>query len=172
MDKDVIVSINGVQMADGEQQDVELITRGSYFYKNGKHYVVYEEAYEDEAQKAHNTMKIADGSLELIKTGLINTRMVFCRGRKNESSYQTPFGMMVVGIEAKEVLLKEEADVLTIDILYALDINYEHVSDCTMNIRITSAQKASLGLAEEAESDAREAEFLQLLLDPDAQENG
>ena len=43
MTKDVLVSISGAHMVDGDSDDVSVITAGSYFCKNGKHYVIYDE---------------------------------------------------------------------------------------------------------------------------------
>ena len=41
MTKDVLVSISGAHMVDGDSDDVSVITAGSYFCKNGKHYGAY-----------------------------------------------------------------------------------------------------------------------------------
>ena len=46
MTKDVLITISGVQMSDGDNSDVEMITTGSYYMKNGKHYITYDEVLE------------------------------------------------------------------------------------------------------------------------------
>ena len=46
MTKDVLISISGVQLLEGDTNDVELITAGDYYNKNGKHYIRYEEIQE------------------------------------------------------------------------------------------------------------------------------
>ena len=43
MTKDVLVSISGAHTLNGESDDVSVITAGSYYYKNGKHYIIYDE---------------------------------------------------------------------------------------------------------------------------------
>ena len=43
MTKDVLISISGVHMVDGEGSDVELVTTGSYYEKNGVRYLLYDE---------------------------------------------------------------------------------------------------------------------------------
>ena len=40
MTKDVLIKISGLQAMDGESDDVEIITAGDYFQKNGKHYIL------------------------------------------------------------------------------------------------------------------------------------
>lgn len=54
MTKDVIVTISGLQFAqETETEPVEIVTAGSYYKKNGKHYIIYDEVMEDlrEARK-------------------------------------------------------------------------------------------------------------------------
>ena len=43
MTRDVLISIRGAQISDGDQEDVEMVTTGDYFLKNGKHYIIYED---------------------------------------------------------------------------------------------------------------------------------
>ena len=44
MTKDVIVTISGLQFAqETETEPVEIVTAGSYYKKNGKHYIIYDE---------------------------------------------------------------------------------------------------------------------------------
>ena len=41
MTKDVIVTISGLQFAqETETEPVEIVTAGSYYKKNGKHYII------------------------------------------------------------------------------------------------------------------------------------
>ena len=40
MTKDVLVSVRGAHIADGETNNLEVITAGSYYFKNGKHYII------------------------------------------------------------------------------------------------------------------------------------
>ena len=54
MTKDVIVTISGLQFAqETETEPVEIVTAGSYYKKNGKHYIIYDESWRDlrEARK-------------------------------------------------------------------------------------------------------------------------
>lgn len=48
MEKDVLISIRGLQYLmdeeSGEQEPVEVMTTGSYYKKNGHHFLIYDEA--------------------------------------------------------------------------------------------------------------------------------
>ena len=46
MTKGILKTIREVQTLDEEDNDVEMIVRGDYYQKNGKHYVLYEDLIE------------------------------------------------------------------------------------------------------------------------------
>lgn len=77
MTKDVLVNITGAHMADGQTDDISLITAGTYYLKNGKHYIIYEEAPEDGSGAIRNTIKIGKGKIEMIKNLDVRTHMIF-----------------------------------------------------------------------------------------------
>lgn len=50
MTRDVLVSITGARFSEHDKEDVEMIIGGDYFWKNGKHYVLYEEVMEESGE--------------------------------------------------------------------------------------------------------------------------
>lgn len=100
MTKDVLITIRGVHTMDEEDNDVEMIVRGDYYQKNGKHYVLYEELLEGFKEPVKNIIKITPTSMDITKKGTATTHMLFEKNRKNISCYSTPLGEMVVGIQA------------------------------------------------------------------------
>ena len=56
MVKDVLLSVQGLQMSPEDGSDtVELITSGEYYYRNDKHYLLYEEVTEGFAKPTKNS---------------------------------------------------------------------------------------------------------------------
>ena len=55
MTKDVLLSISGLHydvtgmVQEEEQETIEVITPAAYYYKNGKHYVIYDEVVKGHA---------------------------------------------------------------------------------------------------------------------------
>ena len=49
MDKEVLIHVKGLHMIDsqGEEEPVEIIVPGEYYFRNGSHYLRYEEIVED-----------------------------------------------------------------------------------------------------------------------------
>lgn len=136
MTRDVLIRISGSQISDNGQEEIELVTTGDYFLKDGKHYVLYDEISDDTKAIIKNTVKITSDSMEVIKGGSTSTHMVFHKNQKNVSCYQTPFGELMVGISTNEICIEETENLLKAVVVYSLDINYEHISNCNITIEI------------------------------------
>ena len=152
MTRDVLVSITGARFSEHDKEDVEMIIGGDYFWKNGKHYVLYEEVMEESGEVVKNTVKITPDSMDILKKGSINTHMVFQKGQKNVSCYLTPVGELTVGIETRDIEITETEDFLKVDVEYALEINYDHIADCSIILCAKSRARA----AEELEQAVKE----------------
>ena len=46
MTRDVLIRLSGLQATEGDEGVVEVITAGDYFWKNNKHYLIYDEVME------------------------------------------------------------------------------------------------------------------------------
>ena len=138
MTKDVLITIRGVHTLDHEDNDVEMIVRGDYYQKNGKHYILYEEILEGAEERVKNVIKISPSSMDIIKKGVTNSRMLFEKNKKNLSSYSTPVGNLVIGIQANHFYVEEQENSIKVYVDYSLDINYEHMSDCRICVDVQS----------------------------------
>lgn len=70
----------------------------TYYLKNGKHYVIYDEIVEGMPGSIRNTVKITgDSMFEVTKNGRSGSRMVFEKDKMNMTNYQTPYGEVLVG---------------------------------------------------------------------------
>jgi len=147
MTKQVLLTIAGLQLMEGEEAEpVEVVTAGDYYYRNGKHYVLYEEAGEGSTESIRNTVKVGARSLEVMKKGLSNVHMIFEKDKKSLTCYETPFGSFQVGIQTSDVKIQETDSNIDIRVQYALELNEEYLADChiTMNIKSKDAGDFSL----------------------------
>ena len=137
MNREVLVSVNGLHMSpESESDTVEVIAPGEYFLKNGKHFVLYDEAEEGQTEVIKNVVKISPECVEVNKKGPSSVNMIFEKDKKHVSYYYTPFGSLHVGIETRKIDVTEEESRIKAEIDYALDINYEHVADCSITIDV------------------------------------
>lgn len=135
MTKDVLITISGMQF-DIEEEPVELVTVGTYYLKNGKHYVLYEEQTEDNGQVIKNIVKFYEGHFEMTKKGENNSFLLFERGKRTSTVYQTVVGPIQVDAVTSELSIVETEDELRINVKYALDINYNFISECEVNFKV------------------------------------
>ena len=144
MTKEVLLTISGLhydsfsETPDEENEPIEVVTPANYFFKNGKHYVIYDEVVEGMLGSIRNTIRITDDSkLEMKKSGITNTNMVFEKEKMNVTQYDTPYGEMMVGVYTKDMKVDVTENDIDVSIAYALDVNSEKVADCNivMNIK-------------------------------------
>jgi len=138
MTKDIIITVIGLQFDIQEHSPLEVITPGRYYFKNNKHYIIYNELSMETGKEVSNVVKIGNNRIDVIKKGDDSAHMVFEPGKKNISYYSTPYGDLLIGINTLDIQLKETDLNIDVNIEYALEINYSHVSDCTISLNIKS----------------------------------
>ena len=140
MNKDVLIHVRGLQLmeTDDEQEPIEIVVPGQYYFRNGSHYLRYEEMLDDSAQTTVNYIKMSSEGVEIRKQGQVNVHMVFEQGKKNKTINNTPYGTLQMGIAATVLELKESEDDIQMKVDYALDMNEEHVADCYLTVQAQS----------------------------------
>ena len=146
MTEDILISVRGLHTLDTEQEEeqtdeLEMTMPGKYYFRNGKHYVLFEETDEESQSVVKNRFKLAPDRLEISKKGATNTTMTFQRGEKSSSWYGTPVGDVQLGIEVTDMELTEGEDEIEMNVAYALEMNSEHVSDARIRLRIIERNK-------------------------------
>jgi uncharacterized beta-barrel protein YwiB (DUF1934 family) len=65
--------------------------------------------------------------------------MVFDKRNKTISHYKTPFGEMGLEIDTKSFYVKENEDLIQVEIAYSLGAEGAHMADCRIKIQIMAA---------------------------------
>lgn len=145
MTKDVLISIEGLHFGQTDDTEaIEIITPGNYYKKNNKHYLLYEEVMEGANEPTKNTVRFTNDFLSITKRGFTNVDMVFEKNKRNMTNYVTPYGSLLVGIDADNIDIVEEDNNISISVDYALDINYEHLAECKIKMNIRSTTEETL----------------------------
>jgi len=135
MTKDVMISIRGLQFMDDDSDDeIETVQRGQYYEKNGSRFLLFDEYMEGFQEPAKNIMRFNDNEMTLTKRGLINVQLDFEEGKKNLTSYRTPFGVIMLGVDTHSVQVLENGDELLLNIEYTLEADYQFVADCRIAV--------------------------------------
>ncbi len=151
MTKDVLVSISGhhiditaepeeaQEALESDREAIEVVTPASYYCKGGKHYIIYDEVLEGMAGTIKNRIKITGtDSVEIVKSGLSSSHMIFEKNRKNLTYYRTPYGQMLVGVNTRNMEVSVEDDRINVQVDYELDVNHEPLADCKIRMDIVS----------------------------------
>lgn len=135
----VCVKIRGLHSMDApdiEDDTIEVINVGTYYKRNGKHYVKYEEMIEGSDQVSNTLLKIADNEVEVISKGATGSHMVFTRGQKNMSYYNTPFGGINLGVDTYDMNVEITEENIVVDLEYGMEVNLDFVTKCRVHIEI------------------------------------
>lgn len=139
MTKDVMISIRGLQFMENHQEDdIETVQQGEYFFRNGSHFLIFDEYMEGFREPVKNVLRFRENELTLTKRGLLHVQMIFAAGKKNLSSYRTPYGTIMIGLDTDRVACRVTEQELKLEVDYVLEADYRYVADC----HITVAAKA------------------------------
>ena len=140
MTADVMIAITGLQFDSEGDAPVEVVSAGKY-YKEAENSFGYGESIPGNtitADLTKNTVILSEGLVEIIKSGASNVHMVFEKEKKNVTSYNTPFGELIISTHTSKVELKETENEIVAELTYGLDMNYSYISDCHIVIKVTS----------------------------------
>ena len=142
MTKEVLVSISGLQMAVNtmesmDDEPIEIVSAGTYYFKDGKHYIFMEEVAEGIPGVTKTQIRInGKESLEVMKKGVSNLHLVFEENKNNRCNYRTPFGQLNLGICTSKLVVDETEDKINIRAEYAMDVDCEPLADCSICINV------------------------------------
>lgn len=138
MNQNVKVLIKGLHKSEDDSADLGTESIGKYYLKNEKHYILYEEKIPETEVAIKNTIKVSKDTVEVIKKGYNDMHLIFSEGETNHTYLATIAGKIFVGVNTEKLIIKEENDSLDVDIEYSLIMNEEKVSDCKVQIKISS----------------------------------
>lgn len=140
----VLITIKGVQheFEDIYGSGIQTIQQGAYKQVSGKHIITYEELTEDvnggSPFTVKNMLKICPDYVSLTKRGPTAADMFFKEGYYHSGMYETPSGTLQAGFITSKLNIVEKEDSIDLQIEYGLELNYSHVSDCTVFINVRS----------------------------------
>ncbi|MHB8171152.1 MAG: YwiB family protein [Thermincolia bacterium] len=135
--KDVLVTVKGTQVNDlGEENSIQLITRGDFFFKNQAYYIIYNESEISGMEGTTTSLKAEPERITLNRMGSAEQKQVFEVNTLNISNYITPFATWIMGVIPSKV----EVDLTdiggSINLEYELNNGTEKVSDNKLSITV------------------------------------
>lgn len=123
--KEVRLTIKGYQVnIEGEENNIEMITEGKFYKKNGAYYIVYDESELTGMDGATTTLKIEGKKVSLKRFGNNNSKLTFEKGQKHISEYETFYGFMPIKVVTSKVDIDiSDSGEGSIKLAYRLDIS-------------------------------------------------
>ena len=124
MKQKIVLSICGRQSYMGQDPDViELVTEGTLEKRSDDSWELsYEESELTGMAGVTTTFHIEDQKITLIRSGRLNSRMVFQEGVSHDSLYQMDFGALMLTVCANRIMAQISYQGGMIDLVYQIDI--------------------------------------------------
>ena len=125
MEKDVIISIQGLQHYAGMDSDnIELVTEGKLEDAEGALRLSYQESELTGMEGTTTVFHVEPERVTLLRMGNVSSEMVFEEGRRHMSLYSTPYGSLEVGILARKLRSTLDQNGGKLEINYDIEINH------------------------------------------------
>ena len=123
MKKNVTLSVRGQQSYPGQEPDViELVTEGTLEALDNGWRIRYEESDLTGLDGVNTTFQVQGKTVTLIRSGKMNSQMVFCEGVPHDSLYQMDFGALMLTVCATKVNADITDNGGTIDLKYSIEV--------------------------------------------------
>jgi uncharacterized beta-barrel protein YwiB (DUF1934 family) len=138
MEKSVIISIHGTQTdPDGVNEEIELVTRGSLSgtQEQGYH-LTYQESELTGLEGTTTTFCIGEDQITMLRTGSLNSEMVFREGQRHVSLYETGYGGLMIGVNTQKAWADIGQDGGNMELRYVVEIENTVVGKNTFRIQV------------------------------------
>ena len=143
MQQNVMISIRGEQDFIGSEKDTtEFLTEGTLSKTDYGYLLEYEESALTGMEGTHTAFEIRPASVLLTRTGAFRSQMLFERGKKHFSLYDTPYGTMTIDIVTNHLQNAITDEGGELDIRYAIEIEHQLTGESRFLIRVRGKDNA------------------------------
>jgi len=136
----VIVKVKSRQQdMDGEVNKIEMMAEGKHYYRNGKHYVLYEDVSLGEHGGVSTVLKIAPDSLLLLRKGGVEQEQLFRDAQESSSIYRTPYGDLRLSIRTNRLKIIYGNVSGNIEVDYTMSVNGQPQGANNLQIEVCAA---------------------------------
>ena len=138
LNNNCLVTLESRQIMLGDEDTSVIKVPALRTEKNGKTYIYYTVFYDDDNQIANKeTVKIvSDDCVELLRSGLLKSKMVFKKGETTSSVYASPAGQMMMSITTDELDIEQSEKKLVINMKYKIALDND--ADILIYFKLTS----------------------------------
>ena len=140
----VLLTIRSEQhFEDSEPDSIELMTEGTLTPTGeGGLLLSYQESALTGLEGTTTTFEVRGAQVILSRTGSVNSQMVFEEGKQHTSLYETPFGVLSIGIQTSRLRhsLTEQGGLM--DLRYSISVEHSVTGRNAFKIRVKRKHEA------------------------------
>ena len=141
MEKEVVISIKGMQKYKGMSPDViELVTEGRMAREGASYTLSYQESELTGLEGTLTTILVDGEQVTLMRMGEFNSQLVFQEGRRHLSLYNTPYGAMTIGVNTRHLLAELTDQGGDIEVDYAIEVDHALAGRSVFRINVREAK--------------------------------
>ncbi len=106
-------------------EKIEFLTEGAFYFKNGSYYILYDEKEEMGMANCSVTVKACDNEVSVSRKGDFSSKMLYKIGEASEFLYNTPYGKFPVILHTQKINNSLSVMGGRIEILYSVTIRDE-----------------------------------------------
>ncbi len=137
IEKDVMITLTTKQSDGRNSEKTEIITEGKY-NKFDKGYIIsYNESEATGFAGSYTTLKATENNMiEIERTGTAQSQLIIEKANKHHCHYGTPYGTVMIGVTANEIVSRLNDDGGDLFFKYVIDVNSSFMSDNEVNINV------------------------------------
>ncbi len=137
MKKDVLITIKGIQRADGDNDVVELFTMGRFYRRNGSYYISYDESEATGYEGSKTTLRVDENQrVTMSRSGSLRSQLIIERGVRHQCNYDTGHGSFTIGVLGDSIVSSLTDQGGDIEFKYSLDVNASLTSENEVYINV------------------------------------
>lgn len=133
----IMINIDGTQnFGNGEANNVELTTEGELSISTDSYTLKYKESELTGMEGTTTEITVENnGIVNLVRSGTVNSNLVFEEGKRHLSYYDTNDGAFSIGVFASYVDTVLESNYGEISITYAMDVDDKPIGENEIRVR-------------------------------------
>ena len=141
MEKEVVISIKGMQNYEGMPPDIIELVTGGRLARDGESYTLsYQESELTGLEGTLTTIQVDGEQVTLMRVGEFNSQLVFQEGRRHLSMYNTPYGAMTIGVNTRHLLTRLTDQGGDIEVDYSIEVDHALAGRNIFRINVKEAE--------------------------------
>ena len=121
MKKKCTVRLTDIQMEEDERRTVEITTQGVYEWREDGYSLRFEELFDEGVRSMTTIRSSGNGCVTVIHRGDVTTELTVELGKRHNCHYVTPYGELLIGIDAVEIEEQLNENGGTLKLIYSID---------------------------------------------------